>query len=134
MDDKDFRLLPETILAYAAGMFDGEGCVTAMIYNEQGYEKKRFWVDIVNTDRTVVNWLQITFGGMIYEIQPEGNRKLRFTWRLNGELAFEFYQAIYPYSIIKKSQIEMAMYFYRLNRKLVDEHKLVADLIKRERA
>ena len=126
----DYALLPAETLAYAAGLFDGEGCVMAFINKEN---HKNFLVKIGNTNRDVVYWMKEKFGGFVYEQEPGGVRKRIFLWRLNGRAAFDFAHAIYPYSIIKKAQIEMGMYFYRLDRSNRAEHDLLTELLKREK-
>lgn len=51
---------PERDLAYLAGILDGEGCFS-IGKSSKGYYNLR--VDVVNTDRRLIEWLHVNFGG-----------------------------------------------------------------------
>jgi len=111
-----------------------KGCLMAFIQDtKDGYDGKCFRVHIVNTDRAVIYWMKEKFGGNVYEQDPGGGQRRSFRWHINGRTAFDFIQAIYPYSIIKKTQIEVGMYFFRLDRSNRAEHDLLTELLKREK-
>lgn len=62
--------LSREIVAYTAGLFDGEGCI---LINRRRYSSDNptyagrpqynLQVVIANTDRDIAEWLQTTFGG-----------------------------------------------------------------------
>lgn len=92
-------------IAYSAGLFDGEGCA----YWTKDQETQTYFgmVAITQVERGVLDWLAATWGmGRVYESNTENApRPTRtgtiFNWRLGGNQAKEFLQAIYPFLRIK---------------------------------
>ena len=85
-------------LAYAAGLFDGEGCVQ--------FTRCRSWIHprilVVNTHRGVLEDLQHQFGGDINSLRHRRPRwKSSWMWRLNGGAAVRFLDRINPWLVIK---------------------------------
>jgi hypothetical protein len=91
----------ESALAYIAGLFDGEGCIT----RANSYPI----VQIGMTDRDVIEYLA-TLGGTIRVEQPPGNRKPLYRWRvMAGREVAEFLAAIFPFLRVKRQQAEDAI-------------------------
>lgn len=88
-------------LAYLAGLFDGEGCITRA--------NGRPIIQIGMTDGPVISWLG-SIGGTVRVEQPPGNRKPLYRWRvLAANEVEDFLRAIYPYLRVKRAAAEDAI-------------------------
>lgn len=99
----DYSVLDITELAYIAGLFDGEGCITASISNSTVV---RFQLCIANTNKDVMRWLIVKCDGRIYTRKPKNQKwRTNYVWNLAGNVRIaEFLQAIEKFLIIKKQQ------------------------------
>lgn len=90
----------KTELAYLAGFFDGEGSV--------GIYTQKYSVNITNCDPRVLQQFQKHWGGKIHTIKwYDLTRQDKYVWQLYGHNSRRFLEAILPYVISKKSQIEI---------------------------
>ena|SRR3990167_420913 len=82
--------------AWAAGFFDGEGCVM------KGWKKghHRLRVMIVQNDRQPLEWLKTHFGGTI---EKGINHGRAFRWVIEYKKARDFLTVIRPYSKLQKN-------------------------------
>lgn len=101
-------------LAYTAGLFDGEGCVTFQ-KNARRKDGIRhvFYIAvyIVNTDASIMEWLHTTYGGYVH-CRKSGTKvgwKPYRNWRLSWGEAADFLAAIKPWTIIKRKQVDVAL-------------------------
>ena len=86
---------------YVAGLFDGEGC----IHVQKNCQMK---VYLTQKDPMILYLLQEQYGGCVYGMY----------WQLAKKADMEtFLRAIQPHSLIKRSQIEMALKMFPLYRK-----------------
>lgn len=103
------KRIDDSILAYTAGLFDGEGCIST---TSNKYTK--LILDIASTNVQVIHFLVDNFGGTGYDkkylYRKEYYRQI-WRWRLNGIHSQEFLKQIYPFLIIKKRQVELALAF-----------------------
>lgn len=110
----DYAAMPKEVLAYAAGIIDGEGhigIVKAVI--KQGvYFNLR--TEVANTSSVLCEFLQTTFGGNIV-VGHRPNRKIYYRWMLASRQADEFLRSIHQYCLIKRNQVDLAIRF-RLER------------------
>lgn len=101
---------PDTVLAYAAGILDGEGCIhinrTYPAGNSTTYTLK---VSVGNTDRSLVEQLVAWFGGAIYT--TAGTNKPYHTWSLTGKRAATFLQTVKAFVRVKRKQLDTALIF-----------------------
>lgn len=104
------------ILAYVAGIMDGEGHISINI-NKSDTCKRGFrhiiHVSMINSDLKLMNLFTSWFGGHVSKIKrPELYRKQCYDWRLwaKNEQA-EFLNAIYPYLRIKKKVADLVIKF-----------------------
>lgn len=119
--------IPRISLEYAAGFFDGEGCV-----NITGGRKKRcngfrthIRVMITNTDKGILDLLHWNFGGRLTKPRREGwkggnwkaNRALNFS---SGE-AIAFLRKIRPHLRIKGPQVDLAFEFWEFTHRAKEE-------------
>jgi hypothetical protein len=98
--------IPETIIAYAAGFFDGEGCISI---TKNGAVDVR----ISNTAKNVLVTLHSYFGGSITNRTQKVN-KAQYVYSLYGETAINFLSLIKPFMIDKLPQAEAILEYYRL--------------------
>ncbi len=109
------------ILAYAAGIIDGEGCIRVSRHNPQG-NRGILEIYVSNTNEWLCYWLQSQFGGNVYtqkSINPLWKRAYR--WRLASNYALEFLRLILPYLQIKKQHAEIVIKFQE--RRIQGKHK-----------
>ena len=101
-------MLEEWQIAYAAGLFDGEGYVSL----NKGYKGYIMNVGLEMSSITVVNRLVRWFGGTIYFRVPrkEGWKGL-WTWRLTREEAVEFLERALPYLLVKDLEAQLGLFF-----------------------
>ncbi len=93
--------ITERHLAYFAGFFDGEGCV--------GMYTRRYVVSLTNTDIRPILLAKELWGGTVYCQKKEGRRYARqdlWIWHIYGHKSKPFLEAIRPFTIIKKDQID----------------------------
>ena len=106
-------------LAYVAGLLDGEGSIVIGVSKpstSRGNKSPSHWlqVGVTNTDRKLIDWLLLTFGGHISDNSHSPSRKKQrpcWAWRIMGNQAKTFLEAIHPYLRIKCEQAELAIDF-----------------------
>lgn len=108
-------------LAYAAGIVDGEGCISVNASDSPTRSNAAccLRVYVVNTDEGLIDWFIAKFGGRKREI-PQSERdmssfhskQITWTWalRCSGDVA-EFLTAILPYVRVKKKQCALGVAF-----------------------
>lgn len=95
------------VLAYAAGLFDGEGTV----YLRNRPPHYTIGVLISQTDRRPLDFMALHWQGAVlgpygtYKKNSSYNWKPIFQWGLHGTRAFNFLQDIVPFCQIKQDQI-----------------------------
>ena len=101
----------DTMLAYAAGLFDGEGCI--IIQRTQG-NTFSLHVRVTTTDLVIAKWLNEKFGGCL-GIQPANkhvkNCRPCWYWNIQSKAASLFLVRIAPFLVIKKAQADLAIEF-----------------------
>lgn len=108
--------MEKEILAYTAGLLDGEGCIK--IKRDKKIKRRgdichTLEVEIANTDYGVIEWLKTTFGGTTHSVMNQNNHGWRqcWRWRLSCRRASEFLREVLPYTKIKTPQINIALSF-----------------------
>ena len=103
-------------IAYIAGLFDGEGCVTCKKKptkrKDRGDKIYNQWYircEIAMTDKAVIEWLQETLGfgwsaEKKYHTKPKYKRQWR--WCCGYRDALTFAKLIWPYAQVKLHAIE----------------------------
>lgn len=89
----------EMELAYAAGLFDGEGCVQIV----GPPERLEFRLTVGNTYRPVLEALSAQFGGSVL-LNSTGQRPV-YVWKIGAARAVTFATAILPFSRVKRDQL-----------------------------
>jgi hypothetical protein len=105
--------VPSHEVAYTAGFFDGEGCVSIARYLQRGRPYHTLAIIFTNTNFQVLEWLQQRWGGHLTKPTKPSNprhRPSRNLW-LSAGPARPLLLAMLPYLIIKKPQVEIALEF-----------------------
>lgn len=98
-----------SVLAYAAGIFDGEGSVSIVKYRRKHRNAYSLIADVVNTDPRVTEWLYRNFGGGVLLKQHIPGRRPLFHWQLSGSGASEFLRDVQPFLIVKREKAIVAL-------------------------
>ena len=118
LKDTTSRLRDPHDLAWAAGFFDGEGCVRINVYHHRDSKLPlmNLRVTVNNTDRRAIDKLHDLFPGSIQYIRPGSvKHRMQIRWDRHGNTrAYEFCKAILPFSVIKRDQLELAIAFVEL--------------------
>ena len=139
----------ENKLAYAAGIIDGEGCISIYkkpIRNGQ-YQGKltnyHLTVVVTQKDGKMVDWLYGNFGGSVSlhkKWERPDEKCWTHEWTLNYQNAANFLKQVLPFLVSKKKQAEIAIRFQSRMTfgKKLSEHELdlraeIADEIKKEK-
>ena len=88
-------------LAYAAGLFDGEGSIS--LVRQKNNRSHSPQVSVASNDYEVLAWFQKRFGGSIVTKQPrKPTHSVSYDWRLTDRRALTFLQLIRPYLVIER--------------------------------
>lgn len=106
----------ELFLAWAAGFFDGEGCVLIELSKEKRCRhghRTSLHATVTQTSLPCLEKYLEAFGGGIATSRsktPNGRRwAVQYRWSVRNEKAAAFLEAILPYVVVKKEQIETAL-------------------------
>ena len=119
--------------AYLAGFMDGEGCFSIV----KTYQIKRhvdgskirgiryhLHIKIANTNKAVLDWIVLHFGGQVSTKMAQGSWKTRYDLTITGNGSMErFILSILPYLIVKRKQALVALDFVRLHRQEVPKER-----------
>jgi hypothetical protein len=109
------KTYPETVIAYMAGIVDGEGALTSGSYAKakNGNPWYTTYLIISSTDEVLVDWLVIHFGSKKFTYTrkqtPKNSLKTVYKWQCTGERLLHICELIYPYLVIKRRQAEIIM-------------------------
>jgi hypothetical protein len=110
MEDKIF-------LAWAAGFFDGEGCV---LVNPRGNGKfHSLFTSVTQQDPTALHLLKQRFGGNVTpdktatsdSYERKRGAVLVWRWKASSVEAHAFLKSIEPYVVVKAEQVRVALEF-----------------------
>lgn len=106
-------MINDKILAYTAGIIDGEGCIGIQkqkICGEMKSPHYRQFVEVKNTDERLIDFLCENFDGhKAIENRKTVNHKIVYKWYADSNRATEFLKMIYPYLVMKKEQVDVVM-------------------------
>lgn len=84
------------IIAYAAGIIDGEGTITLTSLQSGKYRSPV--VSVSSTTIEILNFMKIHFGGHISNCKTyKEHHKKSYSWKLCNDKAIEFLQSVYPF-------------------------------------
>lgn len=106
-------------LIYAAGLFDGEGCISTAQNSPK--QMPRLNVTVQMCDVGVVAWLHQSFGlGTLRQSRPEkyysGRCRAQFVWCCSSAQAEVVLRAMLPFLKVKQRQAERAIALRSLAR------------------
>lgn len=100
-------------LAYAAGIIDGEGCITIKRTGVVGAKRRPRHianVSVVNSCLLMVEWLHRTFGGSIFKRKRQSaHHKETWAWDASAKIAVYVCEGVMPYLIAKREQAEIVI-------------------------
>jgi hypothetical protein len=107
----------QLFLAWAAGFFDGEGCV--FVSERKNQTLYQLFTTVTQQDPAALHLLKQRFGGNVTPDKTASsdsyNRKkgatLVWRWKATSVEAKEFLQAISPYVVVKAEQVRAALEF-----------------------
>ena len=106
-------LTKKEILAFIAGVFEGEGSISVCNLSEKSWNKRTDYalkVRISNTDRPLLDWIVANYGGKIHKATTINN-KIVWCWSVHSKQAERFLQTMMPYLICKKQRALLALEF-----------------------
>ena len=130
-------------IAYIAGLFDGEGCITCKKKPTKRADRKgkvynQWYIrcEIAMTDKEVISWLHETLGfgwsaEKRYSKRPK-NYKRQWRWCCGYRDALTFAKLIWPFTQVKLHKIEQIIDHYEPDIQNLDDN--IVDLaLERER-
>lgn len=103
-------------LAYFAGIIDGEGSIYIGNFSSNKKTGAKYYqtnMEITNTSKDLIVWINKTFGGRMWEYTPKqtpkNSRKKVYRWILTGDPLTYICKMIKPYIIAKKEQLNIML-------------------------
>ena len=137
MSDKEKTYNPGDI-AYIAGLFDGEGCVTCKEKLTKRKDRKnkvyKQWYircELAMTDKDTVGWLHNTLGfgwckEKRYNNKPKYKRQWR--WACGYRDALMFAKLMWPYAQVKLHKLEQIIDHYEPNLQHIGDNVISLDI------
>lgn len=104
----------EVQYAFLAGIIEGEGCIYIGSHSSNKATGARYFtttMQVVNTDKRLIDWLHQTFGGLQAPYTaaqtPKIKRKDPYVWKVTGVELTNLCYKILPYMVAKTDQIEV---------------------------
>ncbi len=104
----------EIFKAWAAGFFDGEGCV--LVSEKCNGTVYQLYATITQQNPTALHMIKQRFGGSVTPDKTAGAGYARkngeflcWRWKATSKTAWDFLAAIEPYSVVKAEQIRIAL-------------------------
>ena len=133
MEDRAFTLellgMNETEIAYIAGLFDGEGWISAKTQPRSFPLARRIQTGIKMTTPAPLAFCARIFGGRVIPHKTPSNWKQQYEWLLFGSKADTFLRLIEPYLIVKKDKANLAIAFRAYGRGYHPRKLELAELI-----
>ena len=113
----------DTDVAYIAGLFDGEGCVSYKQYmrkrphNKKPYPTWQIRLEIAMTDKSILIWVNEilgvgTVGEKRYKTKYTKGWKKQWRWRCSHRDAFKVCCLLFPYAHVKLGEIQKIIQHY----------------------
>lgn len=108
-----FKTYPPIILAYLAGIIDGEGSISAGSYafTKVGTPQFTTYLSVTSTDKVLVEWLSENFGGKFHAYKKSqiahNSTRLPYRWQITGNRLLDICNQVLPFMVIKGKQIEI---------------------------
>jgi hypothetical protein len=108
-------------LAWAAGFFDGEGCIILrkQVNKRLGWCSYVLSISVSNTDLRSLQKLEELFGSSVHRRAPMVRRKPIWDWRLDALKGERCLRLLLPWLVVKHEQAELAL----LSRKYISRRR-----------
>ena len=127
----------DTDLAYIAGLFDGEGCVSYKQYdrkrsnNKKAYPTWSIRMEIAMTDKSILVWVHEVLGvGTVnpkrYKTKYTVGWKKQWRWRCQHRDAYLVSCALFPYAHVKLDKIQKIIDHYTARDLKIFNNKVVS--------
>ena len=129
--------MKDTNVAYIAGLFDGEGCVSYKQYmrkrshNKKAYPTCQIRLEMAMTDKSILIWVCEVLGvGTVtekkYKTAYTVGWKKQWRWRCSHRDAYYVSCLLFPYAHIKLAGIQKIISHYAKRRLKVLNDKVVS--------
>ena len=129
--------MKDTNLAYIAGLFDGEGCVSYKQYmrkrshNKKAYPTWQIRLEMAMTDKSILIWVcEVLKVGTVtekkYKTAYTVGWKKQWRWRCSHRDAYYVSCLLFPYAHIKLAGIQKIISHYAKRRLKVLNDKVVS--------
>lgn len=127
------------VVAYTAGLFDGEGTVGIRSNRKPGGPKRyhSLVVSITSTEPALTEWLQTYFGGAVrpnHRENAERNYKDAWKWTLHSRHAAAFLEAVLPHLIAKRPQALVGLKLREIQDERLHSERLTPEVIAQREA
>jgi len=105
--------IPETTLAYMAGLFDGEGSVSLLRRSKRSPWAVRLHISICNTNEESMRTFSKGFDGSLFRQQRTGFKRYRrpwYIWSADDAKAERVLRLLLPYLKIKADRARIGLY------------------------
>ena len=106
MKTNDAWFDPE-VLAYVAGFFDGEGCISIIGSDYQGYHRWALQTQLAQKRPEVLYQCRDAFGGSVHPARKDGSGGQ--SWQLSNKKAAAFLWLIRPWLRVKAFETQLAL-------------------------
>lgn len=103
----------EILLAYAAGLLDGEGHITIGRFQPNKWTgRPRHWIVVIvgNTDKKMTDLLQKHWPGPVH-IRKRPPWRDCYVWQISCMKAYQFLKEVRPYLVCKAEEADVAIEF-----------------------
>jgi hypothetical protein len=105
--------MDDTILAYAAGTIDSDGCIQLMRRKGENEGNYSLRVSVSQVTESVPLWFVRNFGGKVYKFNPsKGSRQIVYRWGLESQKAADFLEKILPFLVEKIERAKVGIQYY----------------------
>lgn len=124
----------QLFLAWAAGFFDGEGCV--LISPRSNGKFHSLFTSVTQQEPTALHLLKQRFGGNVTpdktatsnSYERKRGAVLVWRWKASSTEAYAFLKAIEPYCVVKAEQVRVALEFPSVGVRFVSNNPIPADV------
>lgn len=127
--------VPELEMAWAAGLFEGEGTITLGVRKQDW--TFRLMVTVSNTDRSVIDFFQTRWQGWVqpaYGARP--GRRPAWNWTLIGWRAEEFLAELLPHvrtdRVLRKLELGLRFRDIQMTRHVTRQGKAASKVAQRD--
>lgn len=105
-------MIAKTDLAWAAGIFDGEACLSVNLTSDRGRERSRPFIQVASVTPAIPERLKELFGGTLtYQfrtnVASRGRNQVR--WTLSCSRALDVLEEVRPYLVGKGEEADVLL-------------------------